>query len=378
MTTANEQEARRVSYRIQQTTSRHTSPYPRPGLDTIRRIIGIVPAALVLLAALSCSPAPELHTYSGRTMGTSFSVKIVPPALADSTIDFNAIDSAIDSLLHQVNQQMSTYIPDSELSRFNASRHTDWFPVSEDLARVMLRAKEIYDLSDGAFDITVGPLVNLWGFGPDPSTAQIPPQEAIRERMALTGSDKIHVRLDPPAIRKEIAAIYCDLSAIAKGFGVDKIADYLSAAGFRDFLVEIGGELRARGHNQHGAAWRIGVASPSADGGVRKILDLQDAAMATSGDYFNYFEKDGVRYSHTIDPRTGRPITHTLASVTIIRQTCMDADALATAINVLGPDQGMRLAEQNNWPVYMIIHDGTGFIEKMTPQFQQLFIHANQ
>ncbi len=380
MTTAYEQEARGTDHRPEHNSQKRFTDQPSdrstgcPAL--VFRLMRLLPV-LMLPGLFTCSPSASLHTYTGRTMGTTFSVKIVLPARPASP-DPSQVNSAIDSLLLQVNQQMSTYIPDSELSRFNASSSTDWFAVSADLAYVMQRAKEIYQLSGGAFDVTVGPLVNLWGFGPDPMTAQIPADEAIRARRKLTGSDKIHVRLQPPALRKELPGMYCDLSAIAKGFGVDKVADYLYAAGFTDFLVEIGGEVRARGHNQHGAPWRIGVASPSADGGVRKILDLQDAAMATSGDYFNYFEKDGVRYSHTIDPRTGRPITHTLASVTVIQPTCMDADALATAINVLGPEQGMRLAEEKNWAVFMIIHDGSAFIEKMTAQFQQRFIHENQ
>jgi thiamine biosynthesis lipoprotein len=214
--------------------------------------------------------------------------------------------------------------------------------------------------------------VNLWGFGPAKEKREIPGEAQIKEAMVKIGYQKLAVHLSPPSMKKEDPEIYCDLSAIAKGFGVDKVAAYLEAQGFNDYLVEIGGEVRARGKNPKGTLWRVAIASPDGSSGYQKVLFLEDASMATSGDYHNYFEKDGVRYSHTIDPSTGRPITHKLASVTVVHASCMTADALATAIDVLGPGKGYELALKENLPVFLVIREKDTFVEKMTPRFQTL------
>jgi thiamine biosynthesis lipoprotein len=319
----------------------------------------------------------RLIEIPGFTMGTTYRVKVVKssrwkPADTDKTTQI--LSAGIADCLDAVNRQMSMWREDSEISRFNRYRETTWFEISADTARVIAEALETSNKSGGAFDITVGPLVNLWGFGPAKEKREIPGEARIKEAMAKTGYQKLAVQLSPPSVKKEDPGIYCDLSAIAKGFGVDKVAEYLETQGFTDYLVEIGGEVRARGINHEGTPWRVAIASPSPDGssGYQKVLFLQDAAMATSGDYHNYFEKDGVRYSHTIDPSTGRPITHKLASVTVVQASCMTADALATAIDVLGPEKGYELALKENLPVFLVVRDKGGFVEKMTPRFQEL------
>ena len=311
----------------------------------------------------------QLITISGPTMGTTFQVKIVQ---SEITLDTEVLEREINTRLEEVNRQMSTYRDNSEITQFNRSRSTDWFAVSSDFAYVLHIAREISTWSDGAFDVTIGPLVNLWGFGPNAIPERVPSPDSIDAHRALVGYKKIHIDLSAPAIKKESPEIYCDLSAIAKGYGVDRIASYLDSLGINRYFIEIGGELRTKGHNPLGQLWRIGIASPAGQDELQKALALNNMSMATSGDYHNYFERDGIRYSHTIDPRTGRPITHALASVTVLHKSCAYADGLATAINVMGPEKGIAFAEKRNLAVFMIIRQGDGFVEKMTSDFEKL------
>ncbi len=311
---------------------------------------------------------PTLVVIRGQTMGTTFQVK-----LPDMGLDRAKLDAEINALLREVNRQMSTYQKDSEITQFNQSQTTDWVGISEDFGYVLGVAQQISTWSDGAFDVTVGPLVNLWGFGPEAVPERIPPQDSIGTRMAITGYQKLTVQADGKAVRKQHGNMFCDLSAVAKGFGVDKVTAYLDGLGVRAYFVEIGGEVRVKGRNAKGERWRVGIATPTEQGGLQKVVDIEDQAIATSGDYHNYFEKDGTRYSHTIDPRTGRPITHYLASVSVIHNECAYADALATAINVMGPDKGFAFALERNLPVFMIVKGENGFDEKMTPAFENIF-----
>jgi len=331
----------------------------------------------LLVSLVACQSAPvadNFITIQGRTMGTTFTVKVVMPDSLPAQSEPDSLQAAIDSLLRDVNQQMSTYIEDSELSRFNRYRGQDWFAISPDFAQVLQTALDVAKVSGGAFDVTVGPLVNLWGFGPEARPTRIPTGGEIQARRAFTGSDKIAVRLQPAAVKKTQPNVYCDLSAIAKGFGVDKVAGYLERIGIENYMVEIGGEVRTKGHSAEDEQWRIGIEAPDRPSGIQRILAISDVAMATSGDYFNYFEQDGIRYSHTIDPRTGRPIAHKLASVTVIHASCMVADAMATAINVLGPEKGFDFASQQELPIFMIVREKNRFVEKMTPSFKRFLL----
>ena len=328
----------------------------------------VFPILLSVLLA-GCGEPQRLITISGPTMGTTFQVKI---AREDMALDAEVLDRAIHARLDEVNRQMSTYREDSEISRFNRSRSTDWVGVSPDFARVLSIAQKISTWSNGAFDVTVGPLVNLWGFGPNAIPDRVPPPDSIAACKARVGHEKVQVDLSASAIKKESAGVYCDLSAIAKGFGVDRVATYLDSLGINRYFVEIGGELRTKGRNHLGQRWRVGIARPSEYGRLQKALALDNMSMATSGDYHNYFERDGVRYSHTLDPRTGQPITHGLASVSVVHQSCLYADGLATAINVMGPEKGFAFAEARGLAAFMIVRQGDGFAEKMTSQFEKL------
>ncbi|WP_152485988.1 FAD:protein FMN transferase [Methylohalobius crimeensis] len=324
---------------------------------------------LLVLFGVGCEreTSKAQFEHDGLALGTSFSVKAtrLPPG-----IEPDGLKNELEDLLETVDRQMSTYREDSELSRFNRSIADNWQPVSEDLARVVAASLEISRWSGGAFDVTVGPLVNLWGFGPDPDITETPSDAAIETLKARIGYDRLEVRLDPPALKKREPQLYVDLSAIAKGFAVDLMAEHLEALGIEDYLVEVGGEVRLKGDSPRGGAWRIALEKPVPQvRQVEKLLTLTDTAMATSGDYRNYFEVDGERFSHTIDPRSGRPIRHRLASVTVLSHTTMQADALATALTVLGPREGFARAEEAGLSALFIVKEKEGFSEKATSAF---------
>lgn len=308
-------------------------------------------------------------SVNDQTMGTSYSVKVssLPAGLAA-----DQLRQEIQRCLEHINAQMSTYQDNSELSLFNSSRSSDWQPVSQGLYRVLESAKAISELTHGAFDVSVGPLVNLWGFGPDPMTFTAPAEELITQQMQKIGYQHIELRAEPLSIKKDNPELYVDLSAIAKGYAVDQVGLLLEAHGVVDYLVEIGGELRLRGNNLQGGPWRIAIEKPTPEQRmIQEVVPTSNIAIATSGDYRNFFEVDGVRFSHTIDPRTGRPITHRLASVTVLRETSMEADALATAFMVLGPQAAFRLAEQKHIAALFIIKTERGFDEQITPAFSE-------
>ncbi len=322
---------------------------------------------LALLCATSANAAAPPTTFSGDTMGTRYTVKVV-----DLPGHPQTVENDIQRELQRIDGLMSTYRGDSELSKLNRFDRTgEWFDVSPQTAAVIEEALAVGRLTGGAFDVTVGPLVNLWNFGPDKTIVEeVPTPEAIETAAIRVGFQHVELRTDPPAVRKKLAGLYIDLSGVAKGYAVDRVAEYLAGRGMENFLVEIGGEVRAAGNNHLGVPWRIGVERPVA--GIRtieKAVALLDLAMATSGDYRNYFERDGVRYSHIIDPRTGRPVTHRLASVTVLDASCARADALATALMVLGPREGFELAQREKLAVLMIVRGDDGFIEKTTPAF---------
>lgn len=301
-------------------------------------------------------------------MGTTYHVTVVgPPRGLSQTVAGEGVDAA----LQLVNALMSTYSPESEVSRFNAAQPNTWFAVSPETLEVVETSLEIHALSSGAFDITVGPLVDLWGFGAGAKgTDQVPSEQDIARAAARVGSAALSVRREPPALLKS-AEREIDLSAIAKGYGVDRAALWLEAAGVANYMVEVGGEVRTAGNNPDGHEWRIGIEAPELmHGRALTAIAVSGKSVATSGDYRNYFERDGKRYSHTIDPATARPIEHGLASVTVVTDDCKTADALATAIDVLGPARGMDLAEREQIPVYMLVRVGSGFEARSSTAFQ--------
>ncbi|SDK22415.1 thiamine biosynthesis lipoprotein [Microbulbifer yueqingensis] len=313
-----------------------------------------------------CGPDTESWKLSGPTMGTRYHITVVAPP---AEVAKESLQELIEQELEAVNREMSTYIPDSELMRFNAGPIGEPVAISEPLADVVGLSIDINERSGGAFDITVGPLVNLWGFGPTPEPEKVPGQEEIDRLLGLVGSDALELERNPPRLTRT-RDVQLDLSAIAKGHGVDRVAQLLEEQGIENYLVEIGGELRTLGHNPGGDEWRIGIESPTRAGQVvHKPVRVSGRAVATSGDYRNYYERDGVRYSHSIDPRTGRPLQHRLASVTVIADICAEADGLATALNVMGADAGLKLAEREGLAVFMLVKTDNGFEERFSSAF---------
>lgn len=327
---------------------------------------------LIILALIltSCSSQEkELVEYSGLTMGTTYSIKILDNNYKH--IKFDKLQSGIDSLLVSFNKKMSTYIEDSELSLFNKAKDTVWLNCSKELANVMNEANKISEYSNGAYDITVGPLVNLWGFGPENKYEKIPSEEEIKNRKLKIGFKNLEIDVIKSKIKKRIPELYCDLSSIAKGQGVDKVSEFLENKGIKDYMVEIGGEVRTLGKNLEGDNWRIGINVPKEGNEIEKVISISGKSVATSGDYRNYFEENGIRYSHTINPSTGKPINHKLASVTVIYDNCMLADGYATAFNVLGESEGLKLANRLKIPVFMIVRNGNAFVEIMNNEFKK-------
>lgn len=314
---------------------------------------------------------PATWELQGSAMGTTYSIKLAQP-LADLNREQLRLD--IDAKLAVLEHSMSTWMPDSELSLFNAARTTDWFRVSVLLCSVISDAQTISRYTSGAFDITVGPLVSLWGFGPDGTQSEPPAAERIAELLRSVGYKHLHTDCDRPALRKDKPELYVDLSAFAKGYAVDELAKLLNAYAIENYLVEIGGELRLSGFNDSGEPWAIAIETPARRGrSVQRIIGLTDTALATSGDYRNYFEHDGRFYSHTIDPVTGRPVTHNAASVTVLAMPAALADAMATALLVLGPDDGMAFAEVNDVSAYFLLRDNGRIAERMSSRFASEF-----
>jgi len=337
----------------------------------------VVLSLIVLVGVLcgllipSTSNPRTIRTLSGQTMGTQYTVRIAPELPPDA----GRIWRQVDERLAEINRRMSTYDPESELSRFNRLNSSDWFAVSAETAEVVAAALEIAEQTSGAFDPTVGPIVNLWGFGPDKGRTKPPSDDVVEDTLARVGYKKVSVRIDPPALKKSIPEVYLDLSGIAKGYASDAISELLNEVGFSNTMVEIGGEVRARGAKADGMPWRIGVEQPEDRGRlIHAAVNLVNAGMATSGDYRNFFEHDGVRYSHTIDSLTGRPVQHDLAAVSVIVATCMEADALATALLVMGDEKGYDWCIARDISAMFLVRHGEQIIERATPGFQKRIV----
>ncbi len=301
--------------------------------------------AILLGTLTACAREGAERAIGGSTMGTTYAIKFGRDLPGPES---QRIASEVEALLVAINRSMSTYDPDSELSKFNASDSGQWIAISTDLAAVLQIARIVNKQSVGAFDVTIGPLVNLWGFGPTPGPASAPAPAAVSERLTYTGIDLIDVRPEPPAWRKSHPGIYVDLSAVAKGYAVDRVADLLRTAGIDDFMVEIGGELRVAGHRADGGRWRIGVDNPTVGtAAIARVIEITDIAMGSSGNYRNFHVIEGQHYGHTIDPRDGYPVRHGLAAVTVFHESAAWADAWATALLVLGPELGVEVAERH-------------------------------
>lgn len=303
------------------------------------------------------SSADQPLKFPGRTMGTTYTVTV--PKLPEQLFESDVAEQ-LNQRLEVINQQMSTWDPDSEISRFNQSETSDWFPISAEFLEVVVEAKRVYEVTDGAFDPTVSPVIDLWGFG-DQRPKAIPTDNQINAALDAIGMNQIEFRSNPPSIRKLNSQIQLNLSAIAKGYAVDDLARTLQELGIRSFMVDIGGETRAGAAKPNGNPWKLGIESPL--GGLQRIVPLTENSIATSGDYRNFFELDGKRYSHAINPVTGRPVVDPAAAVSVRHASCMTADAFATALMVMNQEEAVRLAKAENLSVLFQRVNQSGKVE---------------
>lgn len=305
---------------------------------------------------------PAKVILRGKTMGTTFAITIEGFTDAQRLPE---IESSIKQRLVDINQIMSTYIAASEISQFNRSQTTAWYNVSIELLEIVQLAQSISKQSQGAFDITVSPAVNLWKFGPQAEgnsadRSVIPTADDIAQVLKHIGYQQLHTRDNPPGLKKDDPKLQMDLSAIAKGYAVDQIIELLEAMQLDiQYMVEIGGEIRTVSHPQNRnnrRTWRLGIQDPAGEVGTdKRIVAVNNQAIATSGDYVNFYEIEGVRYSHTIDPTTARPVQHQLASTVVMTDTCAAADAWATALLVLGPKRAYDIANQHDQPFAVLL-----------------------
>jgi thiamine biosynthesis lipoprotein len=352
-----------------------------PRLELDRRTLRLISISFALLAALSVhrlfftdlSNESNVLIIRGRTMGTTYELRIAGEALDESLR--RRVEDETTHRLDQIDRWMSNWNPESEISRFNAHRDTRDFPVSNGTAEIIAFAIALNEASDGAFDITVGPLVARWGFGNHARIDASPSKEEIAGLLSHTGAGTLRVgssnAIGGPFVGKNDPLLEIDLSAIAKGYGVDHVAKGLESLGRFDYLVEIGGELRAAGERPGGGPWRVAIEKPQDDGrGIQFIIELQDESMATSGDYRIFYIEEGSRLSHTIDPRTGRPVEDGPASATVVAETATRADAWATTLMVLGEEDGLALAEERGIAALLLVR---GKDEKIVERRTSLF-----
>ncbi len=339
----------------------------------MRKPLLLWPLLLSYLLLSGCSPQSEQSAYlyeqkklEGQAIGTTYTIIYLD---GDKPLEPTQLEQEFNVLLNNANQSMSTYHRNSEISAFNRLLSAEPMNASPTLLKVVQEGIRLNEMTDGALDITLKPLSAIWGFGPDKKPHTIPSQSAIEAVLAKTGVDKL--TLTTTTIAKSVPDLELDLNTIGKGFLVDETAQLLERHNITNYMVEIGGEMRTKGHNGRGTPWRIGVVNPT--GGVPKAQRAVypgNNGIATSGDYYQYFEENGVRYSHILDPSTGKPIGHKLASVTVFHPSSMTADGLATAIMVMGAEKGLALAKKHNLAIYLIIRDGDKFVSKMSPAFE--------
>ena len=344
-------------------------------LRTANRIAVSAAALIALLLLTACDTGDDTASnpvtrLQGNVFGTFYQVTLAGE-LDQARVE--ELRTGIEKALDEVDQQMSTYRDDSDLNRLNDADVGEWVSTPADLFHVLERSRSIARKTDGAFDVTVGGLVNLWSFGPEARPEEIPPQDEIDNRLTEVGYANLELDEEGPRARRQ-ADFFVDLSAVAKGYGVDRVAEYLNAQGHEDFLVNIGGDMIAQGRRGPDTAWRIGIELPE-DGptSAHHIVPLNDISLATSGDYRNYFEEDGQRYAHTISPKTGQPVAHSLASVSVFHPDNTTADAYSTAFMVMGTEASLAFAEEYEVAVLIITAEEEGFRTQVSGEFRRLF-----
>lgn len=333
----------------------------------------LLSALCALLAACDDTSSRPQIDIDGKTMGTFYSVKVS----GDIAIDKQALQRQIDAVLERANDDISTYRADSVLSRFNRSASLEPQPIPRGMADIVLMAQRIGRDTGGAMDITVGPLVNLWGFGPDKHPIKVPEQAQIDAAKQHIGLQHLKLISDNRGewLQKDLPDMYVDLSTLGEGYGADELVRLMNRNGITNYLVSVGGAVSSRGVNGQGKPWRVAIQKPTdRENAVQALVDLHGYGISTSGSYRNYFEQNGQRYSHVIDPATGRPINHRLVSATVIAPTALEADGWDTGLMVLGTEKALKLAEEKGLAVYLISKTDEGFSAVMTPQFKAFLV----
>jgi len=341
------------------------------------------PICIVLLlilpatVATSSTAEPVTIAVAGRAMGTTWSAKFRQPPPPAPELDPAVVTARVAATLEHLESIFSTYRPASELSRLNASSSTDWCPASPELARVANASRRISELTSGAFDVTVEPLIRLWGFGPLRRLHSVPTEAQLAAARTRVDYRRLEIRLSPPALRKGSPTLSADFSSMAKGYAVDAVSVLLTSLGATDHLAQIGGDLKTSGSHP----WRTAIEQPAASGVsghithptpvLAQILELSGDALSTSGDGTNFTVLAGQRYGHIIDSRTGRPAASALASVSVVHASCAQSSALATALFVLGPDAGYALAIREHLAALFLIRDGNHLTRSATPEFER-------
>lgn len=334
----------------------------------IRAVLRPVIVVALATALTGCLFLDKVESFSGPTMGSTYTVKYVAAA---GTPDKAELLRQTETILAEIDKQVSTYRADSDLEVFNELSGAQCMVVPARLRTLFQAGERLSDESGGALDLTVEPLLDLWGFGPHGKGERIPSAEEIASARQNVGQH--HLKLEGDRLCKD-RGVQVDLNSIAAGYAVDEVSASLEASGVKSYLVEITGELKAQGRKPDGSPWRIAIEAPrDNERVVQRVIELDGLGVSTSGDYRNYFERDGKRYSHTLDPATGAPIEHHLAAVTVVDPSALRADGLSTIMMVLGPERGMRYAEAHHIAAFLVVREGQGFTSKSTEAFQALF-----
>ncbi|MFW0888446.1 FAD:protein FMN transferase [Pseudomonas sp. PICF6] len=323
---------------------------------------------VVLLGVLSgCGNGDTLERFDGPTMGSHYSIQYVRHSAAPGP---KAVRAEVESILAEVDRQFSTYRSDSDIERFNALPADSCQIMPGPVLELIRVGEQLSSQSDGSFDLTVEPLLNLWGFGPQSRAEKVPTAEALAQVRQRVGH--AHLRIDGDRLCKD-AAVEVDFNSIAAGYAVDRIASRFKALGIDSYLAEVTGELKAAGRKPDGAAWRIALEEPRDDRRVaERVIEVNGYGVSTSGDYRKYFEQGGRRYSHTFDARTGAPVLHNLASVTVIHPSALMADGLSTLLLILGPERGWDYAEKYGVGVFFVLRDNDRFIVRTNDEFERI------
>ncbi|MBT2294597.1 FAD:protein FMN transferase [Pseudomonas fluorescens] len=324
---------------------------------------------LVVLAGVlsGCGNGDTLERFDGPTMGSQYSIQYVRHSAGPGP---KAVQAEVENILAEVDRQLSTYRSDSDIERFNALPADSCLVMSGPVLELIGVGEQLSAQSDGSFDLTVEPLLNLWGFGPQSREEKVPTAEALAQVRQRVGHD--HLRIDGDRLCKD-AAVEVDFNSLAAGYAVDRIATRFKALGIDSYLAEVTGELKAAGRKPDGAAWRIALEEPRDDRRVaERIIEVNGYAVSTSGDYRRYFKQDGSRYSHTFDARTGAPVLHNLASVTVIHPSALMADGLSTLLLILGPERGWDYARKHGIGVFFVLRDGNRFVTRTNDEFERI------